>query len=251
MILVKSNSNSSTIKPGLVNGFSSKPKPNPPAGARGLKSTRTRGFVTPSGIITGKPPVSGAQRQRTKLDGTGANNPGGSPTDEDQCLVSKEQKSQQSITHHHDFSQKNKKKKRQNQHLNRKANVDGVDYEFERYKIEKKTPSHGPDFGLDPDYGTDGEIIRDRRTGKPRAKQNKKNYEKFTENLIKFINDPKSEKIEPQYRKGRANEQNTVGFINRQERKFVIFDRETKKYITGWVMNDLQYQEFIQNNNII
>jgi hypothetical protein len=63
--------------------------------------------------------------------------------------------------------------------------------------------------------------------------------------------DPKSERIEPQYRKGRENEQDAVGFLNRRDRRFVIFDRHTKKYITGWVMNDLQYQEFIDNNNII
>ena len=110
---------------------------------------------------------------------------------------------------------------------------------------------HGTDFGLDPDYGPDGKIIRDRKTGKPRAKQNKENYEKFTDNLSEFVKDPKSEKIEPQYRKGRENEQDVVGFLNRKDRRFVIFDRHTKKYITGWVMNDLQYQEFIDNNNII
>ena len=117
------------------------------------------------------------------------------------------------------------------------------------YKGE--TPSHGTDFGLDPAYGPDGKIIRDRKTGKPRAKQNKENYEKFTDNLSELVKDPKNEKIEPQYRKGRKNEQDAVGFLNRKDRKFVIFNRHTKKYITGWVMNDLQYQEFIDNNNII
>ena len=97
----------------------------------------------------------------------------------------------------------------------------------------------------------DGKIIQDRKTGKPRAKQNKENYEKFTNNLSEFVKDPKSEKIEPQYRKDRENEQDAVGFLNRKDRRFVIFDRHTKKYITGWVMNDIQYQEFINNNNII
>jgi hypothetical protein len=86
---------------------------------------------------------------------------------------------------------------------------------------------------------------------KPRAKQNKENYEKFTDNLSEFSKDTKSEKIEPQYRKGRENEQDAVGFLNRRERRFIIFNRHTKKYITGWVMNDSQYQEFIKNNNII
>lgn len=142
-------------------------------------------------------------------------------------------------------------KKKRNQHLNQQIEVNGENFEFERDQIEKKAPSHGTDFGLDPDYSPDGEIIRDRKTGKPRAKQNKENYEKFTANLSEFVQDPTSEKIEPQYRKGRDNEQDAVGFLNRKDRRFVIFDRHTKKYITGWVMNDLQYQEFINNNNII
>ena len=37
----------------------------------------------------------------------------------------------------------------------------------------KKTPSHGTEFGLDPDYSPDGKTIRDRKIGKPRAKMNK------------------------------------------------------------------------------
>jgi len=71
------------------------------------------------------------------------------------------------------------------------------------------------------------------QTGKPRAKQSKENYLKFTENLSEFVQDPKSERIEPQYRKGRENEQDAVGFLNRRDRKFVIFNWHTKKYITG------------------
>ena len=150
-----------------------------------------------------------------------------------------------------DIDQKKDQKKKRNQHLNRKVEVNGENYEFERSQIEKKAPSHGTDFGLDTDYGSNGKIIRDRKTSKPRAKQNKENYEKFTDNLSEFIKDPKSERVEPQYRKGRENEQDAVGFVNREDRRFVIFDRHTKKYITGWEMNDLQYQEFLDNNNII
>ena len=104
---------------------------------------------------------------------------------------------------------------------------------------------------MDPDYRPDGEITRDLKTGKLLAKQNKENYEKFTDNLSEFAKDPNSERIEPQYRKRRENEQDAVGFLNRRDRKFVIFDRHTKKYITGWAMNDFQYQEFIDNNNIV
>ena len=169
---------------------------------------------------------------------------------EDQCPVPNQEQSTETNTHDQDSIQEyKKKKKKRNEHLDKKVEVDGELYEFERDKIEKKTPSHGTDFGLEPDRGPDGEVIRDRKTGKPRAKQNKQNYEQFTENLSEFIQDPKSEKIEPTYRKGRENEQDVVGF--RQERKFVIFNRETRKYITSWEMNDVQYQEFINNNNII
>lgn len=109
--------------------------------------------------------------------------------------------------------------KRRNQHLNRQITVNGENFEFERDIIEKKTPSDGPEFGLEPDYGPDGKIIRDRKTGKPRAKQNKANYRKFTDNLEEFVKEPKSERIEPQYRKGRENEQDAVGFLNQSNKE--------------------------------
>ena len=144
-----------------------------------------------------------------------------------------------------------KRKKKRNQHLNRKTEVWGETFEFERNQIEKKTSPHGTDFGLEPDRKPNGQIIIDRKTGKPRAKQNKENNNKFTDNLLKFVKDSKSERFEAKYRKGCANEQDVVGFLNRRDRKFVIFDRSTKKYISGWVMNELQYQEFLNNNNII
>ena len=38
-------------------------------------------------------------------------------------------------------------------------------------------------------------------------------------------------RIEPQYRKGRENEQDAVGFLNRKERQFIIFDRHTKNIL--------------------
>lgn len=182
VILVKNNSSSPIVRPGLANGFSSKPRVNRPAGASGLKPVRAnpvRGFNTPRGLITGQP-VTGAQRQRMRLDGAG--NPtgaGGGASSDDQCPVSKEQKSQESSTHHHDFTQKSKKKKKRNQHLNQQIEVNGEIFQFERDQIEKKAPSHGTDFGLDPDYGPDGKIIRDRKTAKSRAKQNKKKLRKI------------------------------------------------------------------------
>ena len=77
------------------------------------------------------------------------------------------------------------------------------------------------------------------------------NYEKFTDNLSQFVKDLKSEKIQPKYRKGRKNEQDAVGFINRENKKFVIFDRDIIKYINGWVIDETQYEEFINNNNIM
>jgi len=237
VILAKAEGKGSNT-PGGVHGFTPAPK-------------RPRPVRPPSGYT---PKIGPWIPPKVVDQGLGgAPNPGGDGNAQfdDKCPAPNKEQSQESSTNHHDFTQKSKIKKKRNQHLNQQIEVNGENFEFERDQIEKKAPSHGTDFGLDPDYGPDGKIIRDRKTGKPRAKQNKENYEKFTDNLSEFVKDPKSEKIEPQDRKGRENEQDVVGFLNRKDRRFVIFDRHTKKYITGWVMNDLQYQEFLDNNNII
>ena len=241
VVLVKYEGNS--VTPPTNHGPSNFPTPPTPTGGRPSQPVYVPKYLTAPKTVN---PGLGAG-----ANPAGAGNDGGTAEFDDQCPVSKEQKSQESITRHHDFTQKSRKKKKRNQHLDQQIEVNGESFEFERYQIEKKTPSHGTDFGLDPDYGPDGKIIQDRKTGKPRAKQNKKNYKKFTDNLSEFVKDQKSEKIEPQYRKGRKNEQDVVGFLNRKDRRFVIFNKHTKKYITGWVMNDLQYQEFRDNNNII
>jgi hypothetical protein len=227
--------------PGGVHGFPTSPAPRRPV--RSGYTPKIGPRVPPKFVNQGQGLGAGANP-------AGAGGGGGNPQfdESDTCPAPNKEQSQESSTHHHDFTQK---KKKRNQHLNRQIEVNGQIFEFERDIIEKKTPSHGTDFGLEPDYGPDGKIIRDRKTGKPRAKQNKENYQKFTDNLSEFVKDPKSERIEPQYRKGRDSEQDAVGFLNRKDRRFVIFNRHTKKYITGWVMNDLQYQEFIDNNNII
>ena len=199
--------------------------PTPPSGGRPSQPVYVPKYRTAPKIVN---PGLGAG-----ANPAGAGGGGGAAEFDDQCPVPNKEQSQELSTHQHDSTQKSKKKKKRNQHLNREIEVNGENFEFERDLIEKKTPSHGTDFGLDPDYGPDGKIIRDRKTGKPRAKQNKENYEQFTDNLSEFSKDTKSEKIEPQYRKGRENEQNAVGFLNRKERRFVIFNRHTKKYITG------------------
>jgi hypothetical protein len=107
----------------------------------------------------------------------GAGNGGGAAEFDDYCPAPNKEKSQESSTHHQDFTQKKKKEKKKrnlNQHLNRQIEVNGETFEFEWDQIEKKAPSHGPDFGLDPDYGPDGKIIRDRKTGKPGRNKTKK-----------------------------------------------------------------------------
>ena len=110
VILVKNNSSSPTVRPGLATGFSSKPRVNRPAGASSLKPVRAnpvRGFRTPRGLITGQP-VTSARRERIRLGG--ADNPGGNnggASSNDQCPVSKEQKSQESKTY--DYQSKKKK----------------------------------------------------------------------------------------------------------------------------------------------
>jgi hypothetical protein len=218
--------------------------PTPPAvGKQPSRPVYVPKYRTAPKIVPG--PGLGA-----RANPAGAGGGGGAAEFDDQCSVPENKESQES-KFDYDYPSNAPKKKKRNQHLNRQIDVNGEKFEFEWDQIEKKAPSHGPEFGLEPDYGPDGKIIRDRKTGKPRAKQNKENYEKFAGNLEEFAKDPKSERIEPQYRKGRENEQDAVGFLNRKDKRFIIFDRHTKKYITGWVMNELQYQEFIENNNII
>jgi hypothetical protein len=95
VILVRNNSSSPTVRPGLANGFSSHPRVNPPAGASGLKPVRAnpvRGFSTPHGLIT-RPPITGAHQQPTRLEGAG--NPagaGGGASSDDQCPIPENQK---------------------------------------------------------------------------------------------------------------------------------------------------------------
>jgi len=58
VILVRNNSSSPTVTPGVANGFLSKPRVNPPAGASGLKPVRATpspGLKTPRGLITSRP----------------------------------------------------------------------------------------------------------------------------------------------------------------------------------------------------
>lgn len=89
IILVRNNSSSPIVRPGLVNRFSSKLRVNCPAGVNSLnliRSNPVRSFSIPRRFITGQP-VIGAHRQRTRLDGVG--NPGGGASSDDQCPVPK------------------------------------------------------------------------------------------------------------------------------------------------------------------
>jgi len=193
------------------------------------------------------PPVSN-QGLGAGVNPAGGDGDNGTTEFDDQCKASKDKEPK---TRHHDSTEKRKKKKKKkrNEHLNRKVKVNGETFEFERAQVEKKAPSHGTDFGIAPEIAADGTVVIDRRTGKPRAKQNKITYDTFTDNVTEFIQNPKSERIETTYRKGRQNQRDVIGF--RDGKKFTIFDKDSKKFITGWVMNDLQYKEYIENNNII
>ena len=113
-----SNSSLPIVRPGVANGFLSNPQVNPPAGAN--KATSSPGLKTPRGLITSRP-QTGARRERTRFGGAG--NPGGNngvDSSNDQCSVSKEQKSQEPSTHHTDLTKKKKKRKR-NSHLDKQV----------------------------------------------------------------------------------------------------------------------------------
>ena len=64
-VLVRKNSSSPTVRPGLANRFSSNPQVNRPGGGR---ANPVGGFRTPRGLIMGQP-VTGGHRQRTRLGG--------------------------------------------------------------------------------------------------------------------------------------------------------------------------------------
>lgn len=59
-----------------------------------------------------------------------------------------------------------KKKKPRNSHLDRQVEINGHNFEIERAQVEKKTPRHGVDLGLNPDIGADGKPILDQKYGK-------------------------------------------------------------------------------------
>lgn len=112
VILVRNNSSSHTVRPGLANGFLLKPRGNPPSGASRLnpvKANPGQSFRTPHGLITNQP-STGAHRQKTRLDGAG-NPPGGGEADgasfDDQC--SAPNKEQELKTY--DYQSKKRKKK--------------------------------------------------------------------------------------------------------------------------------------------
>ena len=116
VILIRNNSSSSTVRPGLANGFPQHLPVNRPAGAGNLKPVRAnkvKGLKTPRGIITGQP-VTGARRQPTRLDGSGSPAGAGSGSSSDQqCPVTKKEQSQESNTPNYDSTLKSKKKKKQ------------------------------------------------------------------------------------------------------------------------------------------
>jgi hypothetical protein len=145
----------------------------------------------------------------------GAGGGGGAAEFDDQCPVPKNQKSQESKTFNQDSHSntkhnKDKKKKRRNSHLDRKVDINGHNFKIERAQVEKKTPRHGVDLGLDPEIGVDGKPILDQKTQKPLAKGKKENYQLFAENLEKFMKN--SEMREGYFRKGRENQQETFNF---------------------------------------
>lgn len=183
----------------------------------------------------------------------GSNGGPGLPKDDGSCSVKETDKTNNYKTKSvEDPSRyKTKKKKQRNLHFTREVDINGERFQLERSQIEKKTPWHGTDFGLEPLVDQDGNIVRHSKTKKPLAKQNAKNYNQFADNIEGFMKDPKTEKVEAYHRRDRKDGKKVIGFINRDQKKFVIFDKDTKKYITGWIMNQDQFEEFLENNNFI
>ena len=214
--------------------------PTPPSGGRPSRPVYVPKYRTVPKIVN---PGVGAGANPAGAGG------GGAAEFDDQCLVPENQKSQESKTFNYD-SHLDKKKKRRNSHLDRKVEINGHNFEIERAQVEKKTPRHGVDLGLDPDIGVDGKPILDQKTQKPMAKGNKENYQLFADNLEKFMEN--SEMREGYFRKGRENQQETFNFYDAETNQVASFRKDNGKFISFWKMEKPgQIDEFLNNNNVI
>lgn len=214
--------------------------PTPPSGGRPSRPVYVPKYRTAPKVVPGAGGGGGA---------------GGAAEFDDQCPVPENQKSQESKTFNYDShsttkQNKDKKKKRRNSHLDRKVDINGHNFEIERVQVEKKTPRHGVDLGLDPDIGLDGKPILDQKTQKTMAKGNKENYQLFVDNLEKFMEN--SEMREGYFRKGRENQQETFNFYDAETNRVASFRKDNGKFISFWKMDKPgQIDEFLNNNNVI
>jgi len=222
--------------------------PTPPSGGRPSRpATVTNPYIycTPPKVVD---PGLGAG-----ANPAGAGGGGEAAEFDDQCPVPKKQQSQESKTSNYDYhsntqQNKDKKKKRRNSHLDRKVDINKHTFEIERAQVEKKTPRHGVDLGLNPDIGVDGKPILDPKTQKPMAKGNKENYELFADNLEKFMKN--SEMREGYFRKGRENQQEALNFYDAETNRVASFRKDNGKLISFWKMDKPgQIDEFLNNNN--
>jgi hypothetical protein len=216
--------------------------PTPPSGGRPnwpvyVPKYRTAPKIVDKGLGAGANPA-------------GAGGGSGAAEFEDQCPTPKNQQSQESKISNYDSHYKDKKKKRKNSHLDRKVEINEHNFEIERAQVEKKTPRHGVDLGLDPDIGVDGKPILNQKTQKPMAKGNKENYELFADNLEKFMEN--SEMRDGYFRKGRENQQETFNFYDAETNRVASFRKDNGKFISFWKMDEPdQTDEFLNNNNLI
>ncbi len=176
-----------------------------------------------------------------------APNPGGNNDPDKSCPNLNVPKSKKTLTHQSHFDKK--KKKRRNSHLDRIVALHGRIFRILRSQVEKKTPRHGVDMGLQPDIAADGSPKLDTKTGKPMAKGNKENYNLFAEKLEQFMKT--SEMREGYFRKGRANQQEAIHFYDSATDRVASFNKETGEFISFWKMNPEQRTEFLDNNNVI
>ena len=217
--------------------------PTPPSGGRPSRPVYVPKYRTVPKFVN---PGLGAG-----ANPAGAGGGGGAAEFDNQCPVPKNQQSQESKTSNYDsHSNEKKKKKRRNSHLDRKVEINGHNFEIERAQVEKKTPRHGVDLGLDADIGVDGKPILDQKTKKPMAKGNKENYELFADNLEKFMEN--SEMRDGYFRKGRENQQETFNFYDAETNRVASFRKDNGKFISFWKMDKPgQIDEFLNNNNVI
>lgn len=112
-------------------------------------------------------------------------------------------------------------------------------------QVNKNLKENGLAFGGSPS--------KPDRKGRIRCERTEKNIRKMQQNIVKHTEEAyrSGEVIEGTYQKLFENESlEVVHYVNNKTKLWTVFNKDTKKFITGKVLTDNQYNDLINNNNV-